>query len=360
MGLEVVIAPGGEPDAELAAAASRVEVEERLGEPTRFRIYLGVDIVGDDLPLLADSRLDPDQEIRLIVPVDGGADTLVQGPITGQRISLVHGGGGSELVVEGADAAVAMDREDRATAWAEVRDSDAVTSIISAYGFVPDVEATAAAHPEARHALIQRGSDLAFVRRLARRNGFLFWLTHDPLGIGTAHFKRPPVDGTPALSLSINRASPGTERVEISWDAERPTAVTARQLDLMSKGELEGSVLMSPLTLLGTSGLAALPGGPRTTHIAAPSDDAGDLTARAEGVAVEAGWFVRARLSTDRVRAGKPVRAHTLASLEGAGSRHSGPYLVAGVHHVIDATGHVMNLELIRNAWGVDGATGPL
>lgn len=360
MPLEVVIAPGGEADEELAAAASGVEIEERLGQPTRYYLYLELDIVGDDLPLLADSRLDPDAEIRLLVPAGGGAENLAQGPVTGQRISLRDGGGGSRLEVQGADASVAMDRESRVTAWPEVRDSDAVTSIVSGYGLVPDVEATSALHPTTGHALIQRGSDLAFVQRLARRNGFLFWVTHDELGIGTAHFKSPPLDGSPVATLTINQAEPSTDWVEISWDAERPAAVTAQQLDLMTKGTLDGSVEKSPLPLLGSVGLSDLAGGPRSTHLAAPADDSGDLTARAEGVAIDAGWFVRARLTTDRVRVPEVLRAHSLVTLAGAGSRFSGDYLVAGVRHVIDAVGHTMHLDLIRNAWEADSALGLL
>jgi hypothetical protein len=38
-------------------------------------------------------------------------------------------------------------------------------------------------------------------------------------------------------------------------------------------------------------------------------------------------------------------------TLTGAGSRHSGKYLVARVSHQIDATDHVMEAELIRNGW---------
>ena len=44
--------------------------------------------------------------------------------------------------------------------------------------------------------------------------------------------------------------------------------------------------------------------------------------------------------------------AFDLLELDGAGSRHSGNYLVAGVRHTIDAGGHRMELELLRNAWG--------
>ena len=49
---------------------------------------------------------------------------------------------------------------------------------------------------------------------------------------------------------------------------------------------------------------------------------------------------------------GAPVRAHTVVELSGAGSLHSGRYLVAAVRHLIDPAGHRMTVELVRNAWG--------
>src|SRR5438132_799833 len=84
--------------------------------------------------------------------------------------------------------------------------SDAAWQILgsSQYGFTPDVESTQAGHFEAKHTLVQRGSDLEFLRRLARRNGFLFWVDCDETGTEIAHFKRPNLGGSAILNLDIN------------------------------------------------------------------------------------------------------------------------------------------------------------
>jgi hypothetical protein len=37
--------------------------------------------------------------------------------------------------------------------------------------------------------------------------------------------------------------------------------------------------------------------------------------------------------------------------LNGAGSRYSGNYVVAGVRHVFDTDDHTMYFDLIRNGW---------
>jgi hypothetical protein len=350
MGLGIAIAVAGTPDAELAEAAS-VEVEERMGETTTFRLHYALDIQEDDLPLLVDGRLGPGSELSILVPVESATVCLVKGPVHGHRIHLQHGGAGSTLEVMGSDTTVAMDRESRSALWAGLTDSAAVTKILGNYGYTPDVETTSAGHFEAKHTLVQRATDLRFVRRLARRNGFLFWVTSDADGNETAHFKRPPLTGEPVADLTINQDPPSIQQLDLEWDVERPTSIEAEQLDLNTKGLLDGRVPKTPQDLLATQGLADIAGDTRSLHLTAPADDAGDLRARGEGALIEADWFIRATCETNLETLGKVVRSHRVVQVRGAGSRHSGKYFVAAVRHVIDDVAHGMEIELVRNAW---------
>jgi hypothetical protein len=223
---------------------------------------------------------------------------------------------------------------------------------VGSYGLTPDVESTAAGHYENKHSLVQRESDLSFVRRLARRNGFAFWVSADATGVETAHFRKPPTSGPAAAILTINKEPPHLQAVDLSWDVERPTSVEGLQVDLNTKADLDGGLAASPLAALGTADLAAITGDTRSMYLAAPVDDAGDLSSRSAGALTESYFFVRATGETTRERVGRPIRAHTVLELQGAGSRHSGNYLVAGVRHTIEAGRHRMELELLRNAWG--------
>jgi phage protein D len=244
-----------------------------------------------------------------------------------------------------------MDRETRSEIWADVTDSDAVTSILEEYGYSTDVDATSAKHSTKKHSLAQRDTDLVFVRRLAKRYGYLFWVTCDSDGNETAHFKRPPLDGSLAGELAINLESPSIETLDIEWDAERPFRVESLQLDLNTKKNLDGAVEETPQTLLGSRGLADVAGNSHSMRLNAPVDDAGDLRERCEGALIEADWFIRARCRTSLKMFGDLVRAHTVVRIRGAGSRHSGKYFVAAVNHRIDAAAHRMDIELVRNAW---------
>lgn len=350
MGLNISISVNGSVDAELAAV-SQVEVQERMGQPTTYRLHYPADISEGDLPLLSDSRLDVGAEISLSVPTDIGTVCLVKGPVSGQHIHFQHGGEGSTLEVQGGDTAISMDREAKSQVWSGVTDSDAVSAILANYGFTPDVESTSAGHFEDKHTLVQRQSDYQFVQQLARRNGYLFWLSCDAMGLETAHFKRPPLGGSSAVELIINLDTPNIEQLDLDWDVERPTSVEAVQLDLNQLGDIDGGVAQTPLDLLGGRGLADITGDTRSRYLSAPSDDGGDMAGRGEGSLIESGWFIRARCQTTYERLGSVVRAHSLVDMRGAGRRHSGQYFVSAVRHVIDGVSHRMEIELVRNAW---------
>jgi len=351
MGLGIAIAVNGTPDEELADAAS-VEVNERMGEMTTYRIRYDIDISDGDLPMLLDDRVGPGSELSVIAPLEGRNNYLVKGPVTGQQIHLAHGGTGSFVEVFGSDTSIVMDRETQTTLWTDVTDSDAATTILGQYGYNADVDTTSAGHFETKHTLVQRDTDFRFLQRLALRNGFLFWVTCDSEGNETAHFRRAPLEGDPAGDLVINLESNTLDSVDITWDVERPTSVIAAQLDLNDKSDIEGALSQSPLASLGAQALDSIAPDIRSIHIVAPVDDAGDLQGRSEGVLVEANWFIRGTCHTTVNSLNALVRAHTVINLRGAGTRFSGKYLVSGVRHTIDASAHRMDVELIRNGWG--------
>ena len=351
MGLGIGIAYNDICD-ELSPSADLVEIEQHLHEPSQYRLHYGIDIVDGDIPMSVEGKFDPGTMISVSVP---GQETscLIKGPVYRQQLGLQHGGQGSSLIVHGQDSRLLMDREAKSAVWADVTDSDAVTAILGGYGFASDVETTAAGHYEDKHTLVQRDTDYAFVKRLARRNGFLFWIDCDGSGTETAHFKRPPVEGGAALDLIINFADSNIQSLDIEWDVERPTSSEARQLDASGLVDITGDVGETPLAALGTASLQQITGDTRSLFVSAPSDDVGDLMARAEAAVIEAQWFVRAHCVTSFAKLGdRVVRPAQIVNVRGAGSRHSGTYLVESVKHRIDAANHSMEIDLIRNSWG--------
>ncbi len=350
MGLGIMIAQGGQVDEELGAA-DYVEVVERAGQPTTYRIRLAVNVLQGDITWLRDSRVDPGAVLSILVPVGDKVHCLVKGPVRSHKVHLVHGGAESYLEVEGSDTTVLMDRENKAAVWDSVSDSEAVTAVLSPYGYLLNVDTTSSRHEAAKHTLVQRETDYRFVQRLARRSGFLFWVQADEAGIEMAYFKRPALEGEAETELTINLESPSFQSLDLVWDVEKPTSAPMAQLDLNTKEAIDGTVTQSPLAGLAGQRLADIVPETRTLHLAAPVDDAGDLSARAEGALIEAEWFVRIQGQTSLHALGSLVRTHTVVELQGVGTRHSGKYFVGAVKHTISATGHTMDVELWRNGW---------
>jgi phage protein D len=351
MPLGISIAVAGTADDQMSDA-TMVEVQQRMGERTTYKLRYDIDITGDDIPALSDARSDPGSLLSVLVPVNGANVCLVKGPVTAHQINFVHGGAGSYLEVQGTDTTIAMDRETKTVLWPDVTDSDAVNTILGQYGYTPDLDPTDASHPENKHSLVQRDSDWRFVKRLARRNGILFWVDSDETGTETAHFKKPVVAGDPAMNLDINLDTSQIDSLTLNWDVERPSSVVASQVNLNDKSAIDGAVAQTPLAPLGGTALSAIATGVRSVPVTAPVDDVGDLQARGQSALIEAGWFIRAACQTSLKALNDIMKPNTLVNLRGMGTRHSGNYYVAAVKHVITPDGHTMDVELIRNAWG--------
>lgn len=350
MSLGAAVLQNGLPDPTLPIPGS-VQVVESLHRPTTYRLRYEFNSADGDFPLLVEDRLGPESELAVMVMVDTTPKFLVNGPVTRQEITVLNGGQGSTLDVIGGDPSIAMDREDKAKVWSNVTDSLAVTAVLADYKLAPDVTPTTTLHTELKHVLVQRETDLRFVRRLARRNGFWFWITSEAPGIDVGHFKRPDFAGPPDVELKLNVGEPNVDKVTLEWDTERPVQASLKQLNLSDKSVIDGSVRRSPLSGLAEKALADVITKCRQTHLVVPVDDAGDLTARAEAVLIDAGWFVSARVSVRLSVLKKLVRTHMLARLIGLGSRHSGTYVVSQVIHDIDPNEHLMTIDLARNGW---------
>lgn len=350
MGIGALVLPNGLPDPSMPAP-SEVEVVESVNDATEYRVRFDFNIEDGDFPLLANSLIGPESILAVAIPGDPLPAMLVSGPVIQQNISLINGGEGSSVNVYGTDASVTLDRDNKAVVRDNINDSTAVTEIVASHGLVPDVSFTNTMHTMLKHSLVQRETDLRFIRRLARRNGFWFWLTPEAPGVTIAHFKPPPVNDTPAQELRINVAEPNVDAVDITWNTERPVSTSLTQLDLGTLDDIDGSSQRSAVSGLASNALADVVSATRQLHLAVPVDDAGDLTARGNAALMDHGWFVSARVMVRQSILKDVVRAHTVVKLTGAGSRHSGKYLVSRVAHQMNEEDHFMTVDLIRNAW---------
>jgi len=372
-----------EPD--LYTEVTSVEVEENVDLPGAVQINLPVNRSEEgDLTFINESRFQPLANLAVVVTPSGDASSGLAGAATSAVGALTGSGGGgssaqcifdgyvlshklhmekgttnSTLAVWGQDSSWLMNLKEKVKEWVDVTDGAVANEIFGTYGITADGENTSddsPSHTEDGHSLMQRGSDIQFLRGLARRNGKICRVAcKDKPGQRTGYFAKPDLSGDPVCTLSLNDPETWTlESLDLDWDVMRPSAVIARQA-LFNDDDPDGAnsdTSSSGLTALGERALADFVGQPMTVLLAAPVDDGGELTLRAQSLLREGQWFVRCEAQADVARLGFILRAGTVVAIGGIGAVHSGKYYVWSVRHTITADSHKMKIVLVRNAVG--------
>jgi hypothetical protein len=356
---------------------ARVEME--LSKASRFALRFEEDICDGNPAVAGRPELQANQLVGIFVSVEGSPHCLVAGPITRIRSSSMVGGTGSWLEVHGEDRRVEMGRVGIQDVWTG-KASAAAETILAGYDFVPDVEETRIDYADAQHALNQRGTDLAFVEDIARKNNLEFWLSYSAsaglaglrLDETRAHLKSSPpraAAGPPAppvlmadagLAIDI-QPPPGkcvtVTRFDARIDFERPNAAKgfAQAMDTPEPQATDTTPPDDPVNPEAET-LERVQRDSRTVLAPAVTDPVEqELAAQAQ--LTEAAWFVEVDCSTTLALITFPVLPHQIIDVRHAGARLSGPYQVKTATHVINATDHFIDFKLRANGLAAGGVT---
>jgi phage protein D len=336
------------------------EVEENVDLPGAIQIKLPVTTnANGDLTYLTDSRFAPYANLAVVATPDGQADHCIfDGYVLSHKTHLETGTANSTVTVWGQDASWLMNLQEQVHEWVDVTDGDVANTIFGNYGITPaadNLNDDSPSHTEDGHSLMQRATDIQFLRDLARRNGKLCRVfCQDQPGQRTGYFAKPSLDGDPVVTLSLNDPAFNwtVHTLDLEWDVTRPTKVTAYQAVFNSTDPVGGDTTDSGLTALDQQSLSAFAGKDMGVLLTTPVDDGGELTMRAQALLREAGWFVRCEGEAEVTRINAVLRAGTVVQINGAGSLNSGKYYVWSVRHTIERNKHTMKFTLYRNALG--------
>jgi phage protein D len=359
---------GGSPaNEDLYTQMTSIEVEENADLPGAIQLNLPVNVTdAGDLTFVTDSKLQPFASIAVVATVDGKPDECVfDGFVLSHKLHLRTGTTASTLQVWGQDASWLMNLEEKVKEWTNMTDADVASAIFSDYGITPSSDNTdddSPTHTEDGHTLMQRGTDIQFLRSLGRRSGKIVRVTcTDTPGQRSGYFAKPNLDGDPTITIKLNDAETwNVDTLDIEWDVTRPTKVKARQAlfnDDSEDGAI-GDADDSGLALLAERTLADFSGKDNTTLLTAPVDDAGELSLRAKAVLRDAGWFVRCEGEADVARLNAILRVGKVVQVAGIGSLNGGKYYVWSVRHTITTDSHRMKFVLQRNAVGPKSSGG--
>jgi phage protein D len=300
-----------------------------------------------------------------------GLATVFDGYITAVDLNLGSAPSSTFVEVSGMDTGVLMSLEEKIASWENMADSDIVQQILGDYGVQVTADTTPTVHQDTDTTVLQRATDIQFVRDLARRNGLEFYFeTDDKSGNITGYFRAPQLDGTPQADLAIQFADQSNlKSFSAHLSATRPLNVKTQQMDVKANSPNSGQVSDTVLTKLGDKDATSLIGGalgslvtPKDAQaqmlvLGTPTSNATELTSIAQAVRDEAGWFIAAQgeVNSDAYQA--VLRPRRLVLVKGAGKSFSGKYYVTKVVHEIKVDGsYTQKFEARRNARDVDGS----
>jgi hypothetical protein len=338
-------------------ALTRVEVrQDARGEGDGFQMTFAL---GKDLAveygLLASGVLDPDRRVALGVLFGAVPDPLVNGVIYHHQVSPSAEPGRSTLTVSGRDVSVLLDLEEKHEQYRNRPDSVVVDEVLLPYaadGIAPphQVTPTADVALELERVTRQHATDLSFLRELAERNGFVFYLEPRALGLSSAYWglERRPGSPQPALSIGLGPAS-NVRSLAFTHDALAPVASEGRFIEPVTKTSVRIPPLPPPRVPFALSETQ-----PRRTVLL--RDTAGRSPSQAATASVARALVARDAVAAtgelDAVRYGRVLRARRPVGVRGAGVSYDGLYYVERVTHVIERGSYRQSFELSREGVG--------
>ncbi|MCV7433711.1 phage late control D family protein [Mycolicibacterium bacteremicum] len=236
-------------------ALQEVVVETALDVAGAFSLTFGLaPTEGGDWSTLLIDPFKPMMPIGIRIGTGGMPLPLavLNGFATAQRARFAEGGK-SVLEIRGIDITAVMNLEEKAKAWTGLPDGAIAAALFGQYAVVPKVTMTAPRIVEPMGSTVQRGSDIRFLRRLARRNGFDCYVQPEPItGLDTGYFGPPTTTGVASAVINVNMGSLTNVRdLEVRYDMARPTLAMALGLDTATKAPGVGVAPVSKLVPMG-------------------------------------------------------------------------------------------------------------
>ncbi len=345
---------------EIIAAIREIEVEDHADMADMLRLHLAVAVSedGSGWSVLDDDLLDRLTKLRVTVNI--GSETslpLIEAYVIETRTEFSNRPGESTLEVVAMDPTVLMNLEEKVRAWPDMADSDIADTIFGEYGFSTQVEQTQPTRQEVDHTTMQRGTDIQFLRELARRNGYECYVELNPdSGEVEGHFHPPRVDETHQGVLSVNMGTAtNVNRFNGQYDMLRPVTAQATNVEIGDQEDQSADIDESSLENLGEQAATSQSQPRRVLLRNTGLSETGELQTYAQAVVDRSAFAIRAEGELSTITYRDILRAKRPVNVRGAGRQFSGTYYVAKVLHRISGEGYTQEFTLRRNALGVTG-----
>jgi len=244
---------------ELYNCAETFRVTEEIGHGSTVHLVVMV-CRNDDgsWPHLEEAEMGAWQRVTVTVTVGSHKDVLMDGYISHIHVEQTPQTATLKATFTVVDVSYIMGLRPRCKVWPAGKSyEDIAKEIITGKPY--NLKATIETNPpqagnDEPRSTVQRGSDLQFLRELARRRGYEFYV----LG-ATGYFRKPVLEGTPQKAIASNFGErTNCENLHIFVDATAPLRAVAARVDPYSgKTVAVDATTDCGLTPMGTTDVSA-------------------------------------------------------------------------------------------------------
>lgn len=349
----------------LGEALHSVEVTHSDSGSSGFQIIFRVGRSGPldlvDFPLVGNPLLRPFNRVVLIAMFNTMPKVLMDGIITQQQLSPGSEPGQGTLTLTGEDLSVMLDMEER-SAEHPAQDETVIANKIllsyAQYGLIPmvlpppvlDIPLPIERTP------VQQATDLGYLRQMAARYGYVFYITPGPAPLSNIAYWGPPVRvGLPQRALSVNMGpESNVEQISFRYDGLAPSMSVGQVQDRTSNQTLPVVTPVSTRPPLSSqpAWLVNLPN-VRRTQYRDSGVSATQAFARAQGETdASMDDVLTASGELDALKYGDLLTPRALVGLRGVGYQHDGLYYVKSVTHRIQLGDYRQSFTLTREGQG--------
>jgi hypothetical protein len=333
--------------------------EGRSGFQVTFRVgRTSADLL--DYALLASPLLRPMNRLVLVITFNCIPQVLMDGIITDQQFAPGSRAGESTLTVTGEDVSVMMDLEEKSAEHPAQPEAVIALKIIASYaqyGLIPMVIPPPSIDiplPTER-VPVQQGTDLEYLREMAGRFGYVFYITPGPAPLTNTAYWGPPVRmGVPQKAISINMGPNSNADIpSFRYDSLATTFVAGQVQDRMLNQTLPVRTFASTrLPLVSQPAWATQPH-TRTRQFRQSGLNTVQAYTRAQAeIDASTDRVVEVTGELDAARYEALLRPRGLVGLRGAGYSYDGFYYVKSVTHNVRKGEYKQNFTLTREGLG--------
>lgn len=341
------------PDVLDAMVSVSVTNDEDQGDG--FQMTFSMDnTIGIEYDLIAGGTFEVCNRVVLGVLIGAVPEVLIDGVVTHFQVDPGGEERGATLTVTGKDVGVMLDLEEKNEEFPNQPDFVIATQIIASYaqyGLVPTVTPTTDVPIELERVPRQHETDLQFLKRMAERNGYVFYIEPITFGVNKAYWGPKVRTGVPQSALTTNMGpATNVKRLSFSNDPLAPVGTTGTIVEPFT-----GMTLPVPsLPSLAAPPLASSPATPKRTKIFRDTAKQNPATAATSAVAA-------ATNSPDSVRGTGELntadykgvlRARGLVGVRGSGFSYDGFYYVKSVTHNISPGKYSQSFTISREGTG--------